>query len=541
MESESIRTDKEDRTSNISIRSYLNTGSDKYEELKRGEVFVDKSMLLAYTNSVAETPQKYICFSRPRRFGKTADANMICAYYDRTAEGKRVFDGLKISQTASYPDRMGKYDVIFLNIQDFLSEVSDVQELNKKICDGIIGDIAKVYSDKDITEEDSLIIRMQNVYAKHRSKFVIVIDEWDCIFREWKNKADEQREYLDFLRWLLKDKSYIALVYMTGILPIKKYGSHSALNMFDEFSMENPGRLAEFVGFTEREVKEACDKRGITFTECKRWYDGYSFKNCNSVYNPRSVIKLLQTGEFDDYWNQTESYEALREYINLNYDGVRDTILALMANDRREIDTGSFTNDMTTFANADDVLTLLIHLGYLGYDREKKQVFIPNKEIMQEFVTTTKATKWNEVIRSINRSKELLSATLNGDEDTVAKYIEEAHFETSHIQYNDENALSYTISLAYYAARDDYEILREMPGGKGFADLVFLPRERSEKRQAMIVELKWDRSADTAIQQIKEKRYTDPVAKIGGEVLLVGISYDKKTKMHECQIEKFMV
>ncbi len=530
----SIHTDIVQETV-VKYNRVLNVGADKYCELRRGSVFFDKTMLISYTNSVIETAQKYICFSRPRRFGKTAAADMLNAYYDRTVDGKKVFTGLKISSHSSFDLRRNKYDVIFLNMQDFLSESSGFDDFMEEIKRSIIEDLVENYN---ININESITEILQETYRRNQRKFVFIVDEWDCIFRERKENIDDQKLYLDFLRNIFKDKSYIALVYMTGILPIKKYGTHSALNMFDEFSMENPGALAEYVGLIEEEVKEKCEQNHIDFEECKRWYDGYSFRKCSSVYNPKSVITLLRTGEFGDYWNRTESYEALKEYISLNYDGVRDIVIALMASEHWTINTGSFTNDMTTFNSADDIMTLLIHLGYLGYDIDKREVFIPNKEILQEFVTTTTSTKWPEVVNSIGNSRKLLEATLNKDEKAVAEYIEKAHLDCSHLTYNDENSLSCTISLAFYAARDHYRIVRELPTGKGFADIVFLPLLHSPYKKALVVELKWDKSAQTALDQIKDKQYPDSLKGISDGILLVGINYDKKTRKHTCIIEE---
>ncbi len=335
----------------------------------------------------------------------------------------------------------------------------------------------------------------------------------------------------------MKDKEYIGLAYMTGILPIKKYGTHSALNMFHEYSMENPEYLAEYVGFTENEVRSLCAEYSRDFDECKAWYNGYYFHECGPVYNPNSIVRSIQSGNFSDYWNQTETYEALRIYIDMNFDGLKDAILKLMAGGRQVINTAHFQNDMTTFANADDVMTLLIHLGYLGYDTETKEVFIPNNEILQEFVTATTARdSWNEVVNSVQRSSELLMAAWSKDEQAVADGIEKAHLETSHLQYNDENALAYTLSLAFYAARQYYSIVHELPTGKGFADLAFIPRRKYTDKPAMIVELKWDQSADTAIKQIGEKEYPNSLKDYKDNLLLIGINYDRKTRKHECRI-----
>jgi len=519
---------------------YVNPGADKFEEALRSKIYIDKSELISYTNSVFGTLQKYVCVSRPRRFGKSMAADMISAYYDRSSDTKADFIKLRISQSEEFTEHINKYDVIKINAQEFLSRTSDVNKLIKRINDLILRDILSLYPDVDYYDKSDMIECLGDIYDNTRQKFVVIIDEWDCIFREYPHDTKSQEKYLDFMRDWLKDKAYIGLVYMTGILPIKKYGTHSALNMFSEFSMENPGPLAEYTGFTKAEVSKLCETYDMSSDECDLWYDGYRFPKCDHIYNPNSIVKSMMMGTFDDYWNQTESYEALKNYIYMNYDGLKDSIIKMMAGGRQKVNTGSFQNDMTTFANADDVLTLLIHLGYLSYDFNEKEVFIPNMEILQEFVTTTTAENpWKEVIDSVKTSNELLNATWNMDENKVAGYIENAHLETSHIQYNDENALSYTISLAYYAARDYYTVYRELPTGKGFADMVFVPRKNHTDKPAMIIELKWDKDADTAISQIKEKNYPKSLLGYRDNLLLVGINYDRKTRKHECKIERY--
>lgn len=518
---------------------YVNPGFDRFVETTSSDIYVDKTTLIKYTNSVINTEQKYVCVSRPRRFGKSIAASMLCAYYDRSVDSKELFSKYKVySNNPDYDNSkyMNSYDVVMINMQDFLSASEDIGKMISNLQESLTWELTREYKNVDFYNSSSLVRVMQDIFSQTSRKFVIIIDEWDCVFRE-KKESKVQVKYLDFLREWLKDKTYVALAYMTGILPIKKYGTHSALNMFDEFSMENPGVLAGMVGFDENEVKMLCEKYAVDFDKCKMWYDGYSFTKCKSVYNPKSVVSLMRNHEFLDYWNQTESYEALKEYIEMNYDGVKESILAMMAGEEKRIDVGSFQNDMTTFSNADDVLTLLIHLGYLGYKSESKTVFIPNKEIMQEFITTTTAGGWDEIIKTVKKSNELLEATLRADEESVARYIEEAHLETSHLQYNDENALSYTISLAYYAARQDYVIIRELPTGNGFADLAFVPRKKDLNVPGILVELKWDKDADTAIRQIIGNKYNGVFKNFGRDVILVGINYNKKTKKHQCKIE----
>ena len=404
----------------------------------------------------------------------------------------------------------------------------------------MIWDLLDKYPDFRYFDDTNLMRTMQDVYNKTKRQFVVIIDEWDCIFREYKMNKEAQEKYLDFLRDLLKDKGYIALSYMTGILPIKKYGTHSALNMFDEFSMIDPGPLAEYVGFTEEEVSELCDEYGMDMQEVKNWYDGYSFEKAPSIYSPRSVVSCMRFGKIGNYWNQTETFEALKVYIDMNFEELKDDVLSMIAGESVPVNTGSFTNDMATFHMEDDVLTLLIHLGYLAYDYDNKTVQIPNSEVRAEYVNSVSVSDWGEVSKGLKNSADTLNAIWQKRPQQVAEGIRQAHFETSHIQYNDENALSYTISLALYAARNFYTVHRELVGGKGFSDLVFIPRKKFQEKPALVVELKWNKSAEGAIEQIKKKEYCKSLEEYKGNILLVGVNYNKKTKKHECVIEEYV-
>lgn len=518
---------------------YLNPGNAAFQESLNSKIYVDKSGLIAHCNELIQTQQKYMCISRPRRFGKTMAADMLTAYYSEGCDSSSQFDNLSVSSCATYHKHMNMYPVIHLNIQTFLNESGFASDMIERVKGGLLHDLLRYYGDIDYIDKNSLADVMTDIFAETGKPFIMIIDEWDCIFREYQSDSYAQRAYLDFLRNLLKDRTYIGLCYMTGILPIKKYGTQSALNMFTEYTMENPFDLAEFTGFTESEVKKLCEKYNIDFYECQTWYDGYSYPECGSIYNPKSVITLLLTGVFDDYWSRTETYESLRIYIDMNFDSLKDDILALIAGDKRKIATGSFQNDMTSLGTKDEVMTLLIHLGYLGYERNTCEVFIPNEEIRREFIlATTSENSWSEIVNSVKKSDELLQSLLGGDEEEVAKGIEDAHFETSHLQYNDENALTYTISLALYSARRYYKLIRELPAGKGFADIAFIPRKIYGNMPAMIVELKWNKTAETAINQICERHYPASLKDYAGNILLIGINYDKETKKHTCRIEK---
>ena len=517
--------------------TYLNPGNEAFQEALNSEIYVDKTMLIGKTNGKLKTKDKFMAVSRPRRFGKTMGLDMLCAYYGRGYDSREQFKAYKIYQDESFDKHLNKYNVLMINMRDVVSRNNTVEEMIRCLSDEIIFDIKLDYGDVSLYNDKDLIRTLTDVYTQVKIPFVFLIDEWDSVFRVKGISSDEQEKYLDFLRALLKDKAYVALAYMTGILPIKKYGEHSALNMFTEYSMTNQRELAEYTGFTEEEVKALCAEYDMPYDKTKQWYDGYNLRGI-SVYNPRSVVMSMTGHDYDSYWTKTETYEALKVYIEMNFDGLKDTVIDLMAGGRAAIDTRSFTNDMVTFANKDDVLTLLIHLGYLTYDFDTTEVWIPNQEIMGEYATTLKVIGWSEVAEALRESNELLNATLAGDTALVEQKLEKIHqSETSIMAYNDEKALSAVITIAYYTARRDYELARELPGGRGFADICFIPRRGVEK-PAMLVELKVDKDAQGAIAQIKEKNYVESLKTYTGKVLLVGISYDKKTKKHSCVIEE---
>ena len=524
--------------------SFLNPGTIEFEEALNSEIYIDKSGLIEITNAVLRTQQKFMCISRPRRFGKSMAANMLSAYYDRSVNSEHLFRHLCIHGIPSFQEHLNQYDVIKINMQDFLSSTHSVHEMLKKLQKYLIFDLQEQYPHVRLRDETDFVQVMKDVFSYTKCPFIILIDEWDCLFREYREDKEAQRQYLDFLRNWLKDKSYIALAYMTGILPIKKYGTHSALNMFTEYSMTDPGELAEYFGFTEQEVSVLCEKYEMNFEDAKTWYDGYRLiahrqtgNECYSMYSPKSVVEAMLRHKFGTYWNQTETYEALKIYIQMDMDGLKDSVVRMLAGESVPINIGTFSNDMTTFATKDDVLTLLVHLGYLTYDSVDGTVSIPNKEVSREYVNAISTMNWHGVAESVESSRKLLEALWNMDADAVAEGIEKAHEEISILQYNDENSLSCTIQLAFYFAREYYTIIRELPAGKGFADVCMIPRKKHSDKPAVVIELKWDKSAVGAIEQIKEKQYGNALKEYQGNLLLVGINYNKMTKKHECVIE----
>lgn len=521
---------------NIGI--YLNPGNDGFGDAIRSEIYVDKTGLIACTNKYINTEQKFICTSRPRRFGKSMALKMLAAYYSCGCNSEDLFRGYKIEKEESFKEHLNQYDVIFLNMQQFLIRAKD-HDITEYVEKAVMGELREAYGEFFPEQETVLAAALEKVFVKTKKKFIFLIDEWDCVMRERQESEALQKQYLDFLRNLLKDQPYVALAYMTGILPVKKYGVHSALNMFWEYSMINQYAFEEYTGFTEDEVKGLCERFDMDFTETSSWYDGYQFIKYKHIYNPRSVVAAMTCHDFSSYWTSTETYEALKIYMDMDFDGLRAAIVQMLGGGQVRVHTRSFQNDMRSLKTKDDVLTLLIHLGYLGYDSKTEKAFIPNKEIMLEFESAMNVGGWTEIIRILKASEKLLEDTLAGNEESVARELDKAHSEISSIlTYNDENSLACAIGLAYYSARKDYRIIRELPTGRGFADIVFLPLP-SVKKPALVVELKYDQTADTAIRQIKDRHYIQVLEGFTGEILLVGVNYSKSDagKQHSCVIE----
>ncbi len=518
---------------------YLNPGNINFRKATRSEIYVDKTELIAQTNKYINTREQFLCVSRPRRFGKSMALEMLCAYYSRGCDSRELFSRYKIAQNESFEEHLNQYDVIYLNMQQFLIEAG-TGNITEYLEQEVLREFRKIYGGLLDREGMGLAAALREIFVETDRQFIFLIDEWDCVMRERQEAEALQKRYLDFLRNLLKDQPYVALAYMTGILPVKKYGLHSALNMFLEYSMTDQGGFEEYTGFTDQEVKALCRRFEMDFNEVTRWYDGYILTQFPHIYNPKSVTEALRRRSFSNYWTATETYEALKRYMDMDFDGLRTDILQMLSGGRVKINTRRFQNDMRSFKTMDDVLTLLIHLGYLGYDSTTKEAFIPNREIVEEFENAMSVGGWETIMRILRASEKLLEDTLKENAEGVALGLDRAHTEAASIlTYNDENSLGCAIGLAYYSARKDYKLLRELPAGKGFADIVFLPLPHTAK-PAMIVELKSDKSAATAIQQIKDRKYSQALEDYIGEILLVGINYDKNapSKPHSCIIER---
>lgn len=518
---------------------YLNPGNEAFRQAVTDDIYIDKTKMIALMNrKLNKIRVKYACVSRPRRFGKSMAADMLAAYYSKGCDSRGLFIGKEVEKEDSFETHLNQHNVIRLDIQRFLFDESHLEIFIRKMQEAVARDLEAEFGGCFVMDQYGLPGVLGQIYAHTKEGFIFIIDEWDCVFRFAKERQDIQKEYLDFLRGLFKGAEYVELAYMTGILPIKKYGEHSAINIFKEFSMLNPGRLAQYFGFTEEEVKGLCGKYNVDYGETQKWYDGYLMGDIH-VYNPQAVTELMDGGGFRSYWTGTETYEALKVYIDMNFDGLKEAVIGMLGNAPCGIDPSTCQNDMTTFRSRDDVLTLLLHLGYLSFDEKRTEVFIPNREIAQEFMRSVKTGGWDGLIQALERSDALLQSTWELEGDAVAKGVAAIHNETaSMLKYNNENSLACTVLMAYYSAKVYYmNPIMELPSGKGFADVVYLPK-RDIDRPALVVELKWNQSAEGAIAQIKDRQYVDWLEGYTGKILLVGIAYDKK-KGHACVIEEY--
>ncbi len=520
--------------------TYINKGNEGFRSAVNGE-YVDKTEMIDVINKTLNTERRYSCLTRCRRFGKTMAVDMLRAYYDKSCDSRKLFEGLSVAKYESFEEHLNKYPVITLDVTDFLTRYGHDNDIVSSIQRDLMSDIVDAYPDVLRKENDDLMEFLIRIHQHTHENFIMLIDEWDAICREYEKDSKVMDNYVNLLRRLFKgsnSKDVFAGVYMTGILPMKKFDTQSALNNFREYSVVEPGKLAPYFGFTPDEVAALAEDEDVDVEELKVWYDGYQIGKVSSIYNPYSVMEAISRGRCGNFWSKTGAYDSVSTYIEMNFEGLRDDIINMLAGGRCSVDTTGFSNDMHDVRLKDDVLTVLIHLGYLSYDQMEEECYIPNKEVGMEMVNAVKSRNW-KVAEALDESKKLLRATLACNEDAVARGIDLAHDEnTSILSYNDENSLTCVLNIAYYHAKNDYIIHRELPTGKGFADLVLIPR-RNVKAPALVIELKYDKSADAAIDQIKRKNYPAKVAEYTGEILLVGINYDKETKKHSCKIERF--
>lgn len=491
--------------------------------------------------------------TRCRRFGKSMATRMLCAYYDKSCDSRALFRGLKAEKDASFDAYLNKYRVLYLDVTSFTARPEFRTNIVRAIQDKIINELKETYPEVKYDDNSDLMDVLSAIHRATDEKFFFIIDEWDAICREFPGchqmKGDPETvaptildEYVMLLRRLFKTQDsdiVFAGAYLTGILPIKKYNTESALNNFCEYSMIDPAFLATCYGFTEEEVEVLAKRHNASMEELKMWYDGYIIGSEKSIYNPYSVMKALQRGVCRSFWTTTGAYDSVNTYIQMNFDGLKDDIIRMLSGERVYVNTLKFQNDINIVRSKNDVLTVLIHLGYLAYDYDRKQCFIPNKEVADEFLNAVEDTSWTRIVGTLTASQALLDATIACNEQAVAKAIDLAHDEnTSILSYNDENSLACVLTVAYIWARNEYVIHREYATGKGYADLVMIPR-RNISKPALVIELKFNHTADTAIDQIKQKHYPDKIAEYTGDILLVGINYDRDSKQHTCKIERY--
>lgn len=523
---------------------FVNPDNSAFQVALNSEIYIDKSGLINYTNKVLNTLQGYICNSRPRRFGKSVTANMLTAYYSRGCDSEGLFADLEISKSADFKKYLNQFDVIHLDIQWCMEPAGGADQVVPYISEKTIAELKEYYPDALSEDAKSLPEALSQINALTGKKFIVIIDEWDVLIRDKATNTKAQEDYINFLRGMFKGTEptkYIQLAYLTGILPIKKEKTQSALNNFDEFTMLSASRLAPYIGFTENEVQKLAKEYQQDFDEVKRWYDGYLL-NEYQVYNPRAVVSVMLRGEFKSYWSETASYDAIVPLINMDFDGLKTAIIEMLSGAEVKVNTATFKNDTLNIKSRDDVLTYMIHLGYFGYNQKLKTAFVPNEEIRQELTAAVESRGWNEMLAFQQDSEHLLDATLDMDGMAVAAQIGKIHNEyVSVIRYHNENSLSSVLTLAYLSAMQYYfKPIRELPTGRGFADFVFIPKpEYSASYPAMVVELKWNKDSATALQQIKDKQYPESILNYTGDILLVGINYDKGTKEHQCMIEKY--
>lgn len=512
---------------------YLNSDGPLilFEETRNTDLYVDKSLLIDKISSHIRAIDKYICITRPRRFGKTINAAMLGAYYTKGYDSSPLFQSLKISQTGSYRKHLNQHNVIYIDLSrlpdDCASYACYIESIRRKLKK----DLFDAYPSLASNEYDSI----SEILLDTRHSFLFILDEWDSVFYKSFMTQENKNSYLQFLKNLLKDQPYVELAYMTGVLPIAKYSSGSELNMFDEFNFMNDNIYDLFFGFHEEEVRKLCQEYPtVPYEEIKRWYDGYYLSDGGSLFNPRSVKSSLLRGRCLNYWTETGPMNEIANCIEHNVDAVREDVVKLVAGLSIPVKLEGYSASELQLDTRDEILSAMVVYGFLSY--HDGMLRIPNHELMEKFQRVLSRKSMGSVREIVLRSREMLEATLEENEEKVAQILEDVHDrEIPFLQYNDENALSCVITLCYLAARDAYEVIREARSGKGYCDYLFRPLR--SKSPAIILELKVDGSCEQALAQIREKNYMQRVEDCQ-EILLVGINYDSKTKQHTCRIEK---
>lgn len=523
---------------------------DRYRAVLNSPYFVDKTLLLEELIPLLCQEQRFVCITRPRRFGKTVMANMIGAFFQKGADSCDIFDNLLIAGKEDYKNHLNRHNVIFIDFSEMPENCSSYSQYISRILSGLKQDLSNAFPELDIDKEKSVWDILTAVFEKNGQKFIFIMDEWDAVFHMSFITEDNRKEYLQFLKLLLKSKSYVELAYITGILPIAKYSSGSELNMFQEYDMATKIRYSEYFGFLDSEIdmlyerytKNTVNPR-ITRQELKEWYDGYHTASGERLYNPRSVVCALSDGQLASYWTSSGPYDEIFYYIRNDLEHIRDDLALMVCGESVDARIGEFAAFSMDLKTKNQIYSAMVVYGLLTYDDGR--VLIPNRELMlkyDELLQTEDSLGY--VYRLAARSEQMLKATFAGDTDTMAEVLEYVHdTEIPVLSYNHETELAAVVNLVYLAARDRYRVEREDKAGKGFVDFIFYPLRRNDP--CMILELKVDYTPEEAIHQIKEKKYISRFSgKLGelpqytGRILAVGIGYKKKTKQHLCAVEE---
>ena len=548
----------------------LNPGNDNsfinLVKARDTRVFVDKTDYLEKTNTLFNTDGKLLAVTRPRRFGKTVTAHMLSAYYSKGYAGQNIFDKLEIANRASFAEHLNKHNVIYIDMNTIdglfdgysnkKQKVEGVNDLVDYFEYSIIkelksSDIFSACLEKHQIENTGLLETLLAITQDLNSKFIFIMDEWDLVYREYCNDEALQKKFIKLLKNLFKadgGQDCFALAYLTGILPIKKYNSQSALNGFDEYNMLSPGDYAPYFGFTEDEIAKIVESPNckVSHQDLKEWYEGYKIKGVD-IYNPNSVCKAVTRNECISYWSKTSSNEEVVRLINMDFDGIKKDIMNLIEGARVQFDCGNFQNDMVTIEEKDDVFSLLVCLGYLGCsdlaegeDEDLKLAYVPNKEIKRALMGIIRKQEWYERMETIKRSENLLKAILELDGTTAAALIQDVHNSpaVTLLDYNDEESLTYCVMTGLlWSTLGKYISRREEQAGKGRADLIYEPAIKGTA-PLILIEFKYDCSAEEAIAQIKTQEYFKRYTGQYRSIIIVGINYSTKTKDHQCLIEK---
>ena len=522
---------------------------DKFKTVMNGTYFVDKSEILEELIPALQQEQRFFCITRPRRFGKTVMANMIAAFFENTGEPS-LFEHLHIAEYAGYKEQAGKHDVIYIDFSEMPRECQNYQEYIDRVQNGLVRDIQEAYPELVIENNAAVWDILSLVFNQTGHKFIFVIDEWDAVFHSSFITEKDKKDYLLFLKLLLKGQSYVELAYMTGVLPIAKYSDGSELNMFLEYNMATRVRFSEYFGFSDEEVDmlyqrylEKTKKPQITRESLREWYDGYHTAAGERLYNPRSVVCALTDNQLSNYWVSSGKYDSIFTYIQYNVDQIQNDLTLMFAGERIPSGIQEYAATAQELKTKEEIYSAMVVYGLLTYDNG--MVFIPNKELMGSYASMMKKEQsLGYIYRLANVSSQMLQATLAGDTETMSKIIQYAHnTEVPILSYNNETELSAIINLVYLSARDQYRVEREDKSGKGYVDYIFYPVRYDQ--DCIILELKVGHTPEEAIAQIKEKEYalrfkgkTAEQDKYTGRILAVGISYNKETKEHSCKVEE---